>query len=55
MTSGLGLCHIGTSKLICETNLRTSSCVMRFLPEGRSETMIVSLGVENILQSCVLA
>ena len=44
MTSGGGLCHVGTSKLICETNRWTGPCVMRFLLEGRSElTMIPHL------------
>ena len=40
MTSGGDLCHVGTSKLICETNLETGSCVIQFLPQGRSETII---------------
>ena len=44
MTSGGGLCHVGPSKLICDTNRWTGHCVMRFLPEGRSEqTMILHL------------
>ena len=44
MTSGGNLCHMGTNKLICETNQWTGSYVMRFLPEGRSEeTMILHL------------
>ena len=41
MTSGVDLCHIGTSKLICEGDLWTGSCVMQFLPEGRSEQTVV--------------
>ena len=36
---GEDLCHVGTSKLICETNLWTGPCIW-FLPEGRSKTMI---------------
>ena len=44
MTSCGDLCHIGPSKLICETNRWTGTCVMRFLPEGNSEqTMILYL------------
>ena len=36
--------HVGTSKLICDANRWTGSCVMRFLPKGRSEyTMILHL------------
>ena len=46
MTSGGDLCHVGTSKLICETNRWTGPCVMRFLPEGHFEQTI-------ILQLCV--
>ena len=43
-TSSGDLYHVGTSKLICETNRWTSLCVMRFLPEGYSEqTMILHL------------
>ena len=37
MTSGGDSCHVGTSKLICETNRWTGPFVMRFLLEGRSE------------------
>ena len=41
MTSGGDLCHVWTSKLICEINRWTGPCVMQFLLEGRSEhTMI---------------
>ena len=40
MTSGGDLCHVGTSKLISETNLWNAPCVIQFLPEGRSETAI---------------
>ena len=44
MTSGGDLCHVGTSKLICEANRWTGSCVMRFLRFFRSEqTMILHL------------
>ena len=44
MTSGGHLCHFRTSKLICEANRWTGSCVMRFLRKGRSEqTMILHL------------
>ena len=44
MISGEELCHIGPSKWICETNQWTGPCVMRFLPEVRSEqTMILHL------------
>ena len=44
MTSGGNLCLVGTSKLICEGNQWTGSCVMRFLPKGRSEqTMILHI------------
>ena len=44
MTSGGYLCHVGSSKLICETNRWTGPYVMRFLLEGRSEqTMILNL------------
>ena len=44
MTSDGDLCPVGTSKLICETNRWTVTCVMEFLPEGRSElTMILHL------------
>ena len=44
MTSGGDLCHVGTSRLMCEANRWTGSCVMRFLPEGRSkQTMILYL------------
>ena len=44
MTCGGDLCHVGLSKLICETNRWTGACVMPFLPEGRSEqTMILHL------------
>ena len=40
MTSGGELCHVGTSKWICKTNVGTGLWVIRFLSEGRSETMI---------------
>ena len=44
MTSGGDLCHVGTSKLICEANRWIVSCVMRFLRFFRSEqTMILHL------------
>ena len=44
MTSCGDLCHVGSSKLICETNRWTGPYVMRFLVEGRSEqTMILHL------------
>ena len=44
MTSGGDFCNIGISKLICEANRWTDSCVIRFLPEGRSkETNILPL------------
>ena len=44
MTSGGDLCHIGTTKLIYEANRWTGFCLIRFLPEGRSEqTMILHL------------
>ena len=44
MTSGENLHHVGTSKLICEANRWTRSCVMQFLPKRRSEeTMIFHL------------
>ena len=44
MTFGRNLCHIGTSKLICEADRWTGSYVMRFLLEGHSEqTMILHL------------
>ena len=44
MTSGGDLCHVETSKLICEANRWTVSCVMRFLRFFRSEqTMILHL------------
>ena len=44
MTSGGDVYHVGTSKLICETNWGTGPCVMRFLAEGYSEhTMILHL------------
>ena len=44
MTSGGDLYHVGTSRLMCEANRWTGSCVMRFLPEGRSkQTMILYL------------
>ena len=43
-TSAGDMCHVGTSKLICEANRWTGSCVMWFLLEGRSEqTMIIHL------------
>ena len=45
MTSGGDLCHIGISKLTCEANRWTGSCVIQFLPRGRSEqTMILHFG-----------
>ena len=40
MTSGGDLCHVGASKLISKTNRWTGPCVIQFLPEGRSETML---------------
>ena len=40
MTSIGDLHHAGTSKLISEANRWTDSCVMQFLLEGRSETML---------------
>ena len=40
MTSNGDLCHVGTSKLISETNRWTGPCVIQFLLEGRSETML---------------
>ena len=44
MTSGGELCHMGTSKLICEANRWTGSCVMQFSPKGCSkQTMILHL------------
>ena len=44
MTFGGDLCHVENSKLFCETNRWTSSCMMRFLPEVRSkQTMILHL------------
>ena len=44
MTSGGNLCHIGTSKFICEANQWTGFCVMWFLPRGCFEqTMILNL------------
>ena len=41
MTFGGNLCHIRTSKLICEANRWIGSCVMRFLPEARSEQTVM--------------
>ena len=41
MTSGWDLCHIGTSKLICEANRCTGSCVVQFLPEGCSKQYMI--------------
>ena len=35
------LCHVGTSKLICETNRWTGPCVLRVLREGYSEQTII--------------
>ena len=35
------LCYVGTSKLICEADRRTGSCVMRFLPKVCSEQTII--------------
>ena len=40
MTSDGDLCHVGTSKLISETNRWTCPCVIQFLLEGRSETVL---------------
>ena len=40
MTSSGDLYHAGTSKLISEANWWTGPCVMQFLLEGRSETML---------------
>ena len=55
MAYGGDMCHMGASKLICQANLWTGPCVMQFLPEGRSETIIlISAGVGKILVSCVL-
>ena len=50
MTFSGDLCHVGTSKLICKAN-RYFSCVMRFLPKGRS-LYFICVGVENILVLC---
>ena len=41
ITSGGGLCYVGTSKLICEANRWTGSCVMRFLPKRCSEQTVI--------------
>ena len=41
MTSGGDLYHVGTNKLICETDRWTGPCVMRLLPEGRSKQTII--------------
>ena len=38
MTSGS---DVRISKLICETNRWTGPCMMRFLPEGRSEQTVI--------------
>ena len=55
MTSSGDLCHVGTSKLICKTNQWTGSCVMRFLPEGRSkQTMVFHLCGSRKYTSLVL-
>ena len=44
MTSGGELCHVGPSKLFCETNQWTGPCKMQFLQEGCSkQTMIIHL------------
>ena len=40
MTSGGDLCHVGMSKFISGTNRWTGPCVIQFLLEGRSETML---------------
>ena len=40
ITSGLDLCDVGISKLISQTNRWTGPCVMQFLPEVCSETML---------------
>ena len=40
MTSNGDLCHVGTSKLISETNRWTGPCMIQFLPEGRWEAML---------------
>ena len=41
MTSDGNLCHVGTTKLICETNRWTGSFVMWFLQEGHSEHIMI--------------
>ena len=40
MTSGGDFCDVGTSKSIRVTNWWTGHCVIQFLLEGRSETML---------------
>ena len=40
MTSNGDLCHVGSSKLISETNRWTGPCMIQFLPEGRWEAML---------------
>ena len=40
MTSGGDLCHVGASKLNSETNRWIDPCVIQFLPESRSGTML---------------
>ena len=41
MTSDGNLCHVGTTKLICETNRWNGSFVMWFLQEGHSEHIMI--------------
>ena len=56
MTSGGDLCHVETSKLISETNLWTGLCEIQFYREVVPRLWyIISVGVESILQSCILA
>ena len=44
MTFSGDLCYVENSKLFCEANRWTSSCMMRFLPKVRSkQTMILHL------------
>ena len=40
MTSNGDLCHVGTSKLISETNRWTGPCMIQFLPKVRWEAML---------------
>ena len=39
--SGGDLCHVGPSKLICETNRWTGPCVMRFSRQSFSEQNMI--------------